>query len=413
MPGTVVGLGVVSLLTDVSSESVAAVLPLYLTVVVGLSPFAYGVVDGLYQGVSAAARVPAGWLSDRLDRPKWIALVGYGLSALTKVLLLPAAGFAAITAVIAADRVGKGLRTSPRDAMISMSSDPADLGRNFGVHRAMDTVGAMLGPLLAFVLLAVVPGGYDLVFLVSFVVALLGLSVLGLVVPDQRRRTRGTTPATPPAQTAPSTSTVPGPREPRPARPRLRDLGGPAFLRLCLVAGGLGLLTVSDGFLYLVLQEREGFAAQWFPLLFVVTSLTYLALAVPLGRLSDRVGRARVFVAGHVALLLAYLAAAGPLDGPLIGGAALLLLGTYYAATDGVVAALAARLTPTHLRASGIATVQTVVVLARLGSSLVFGLLWTAFGSGPAVLVMAVGLTLALVPAWFVVRSSDRVETPV
>src|SRR6187402_3559761 len=133
---------------------VAAVLPLYLTAQLGLGLLAYGFVDGLYQGVSAVVRIAGGYAGDRGGRPKWIAVTGYGLSALSRIALLPAHGFAAITGVIVADRLGKGLRTAPRDALIAASSDPKTLGRAFGVHRMLDTVGAAIGPLVAFALLA-------------------------------------------------------------------------------------------------------------------------------------------------------------------------------------------------------------------------------------------------------------------
>ncbi len=137
---TVLLLGVVSMLTDVSSEMVAAVLPLYLTAHVGLGYLAYGFVDGLYQGVSAVVRIAGGYAGDRGGRPKWIAAAGYGISALSRIALLPAQGLFAVTAVITGDRLGKGLRTAPRDALIAGASDPAMLGRAFGVHRTLDTV---------------------------------------------------------------------------------------------------------------------------------------------------------------------------------------------------------------------------------------------------------------------------------
>src|SRR6476620_6781824 len=138
VPATVIGLVVVSLLTDISSESVAAILPLYITVVVGMGPLAFGFVDGIYQGISAVVRIAAGWWADRTDRPKSVAAVGCGLSALSRAGLLLVQGFWAITSVVAVDRIGKGIRTGPRDALIATASDPADLGRSFGVHRAMD-----------------------------------------------------------------------------------------------------------------------------------------------------------------------------------------------------------------------------------------------------------------------------------
>ena len=201
---TVILLGLVSLLTDVSSEAVSAVLPLYLTAVLGLSPLAYGFIDGLYQGVSALVRILGGWLADRADRPKWVAFLGYGLSAVTKVALIAAQGLGAVTAVITVDRLGKGLRTAPRDALIAASTPAASLGRAFGVHRALDTAGAAIGPLLAFGILWFVPGDYRAVFIASLAAAVMGLAVLLLLVPDLRpRRDAGVlaaaTPLSPPS----------------------------------------------------------------------------------------------------------------------------------------------------------------------------------------------------------------------
>jgi MFS family permease len=384
---TVLLLGVVSMFTDISSEMVAAVLPLYLTTQVGLGYLAYGFVDGLYQGVSAVVRIGGGYAADRGGHPKWIAVIGYGVSAVSRLALLPAQGFAAIVAVISADRLGKGLRTAPRDAIIAESSDPARLGRAFGVHRTLDTVGAAIGPLVAFGVLALVPGSYDSVFVVSFAFAVVGLAVLVLFVPDVRTR----------AATA------------RAGLGRaLREVSGTRLRRPLLAVALLGVLTVGDGFIYLAVQQRDDLAANLFPLLYVGTNVAYLLLALPLGRLADRLGRARVFVGGHVALLAAYLAAGGQFGGAATTILVLVLLGTYYAATDGVLPALVSRLVPDDLRGSGIAAAQTVVALSRFVSALAFGSLWVLFGRGHALLVVGVLLALALPAAWLMLRPSDR-----
>lgn len=399
---TVVLMGLVSLLTDISSEAVAAVLPLYLTAVVGLSPLAYGVVDGLYHGVSALVRVLGGWLSDRADRPKWVAFAGYGLSALTKLALLPAQGFAAVSAVITVDRLGKGIRTAPRDAIIAASAPEESLGRAFGVHRALDTLGAALGPLVAFGVLVLVPGDYAAVFVTSFAAALLGLALLGLVVPDVRPR-RG--------RPVPDGARTTAPVRP-PAPPSWRRLADPSMRRLVAAAGLLGLLTISDGFLYLSLQARDDLAAQYFPLLFVGTNLAYFALAVPLGRLADRLGRARVLVGGHLFLLGAYVVAGGAVPGLAGTLTCLVLLGAFYAATDGVLPALTSTLVPAPVRATGIATTQTVVAVARFASSLLFGALWVGLGRGPAVLAVAGALALVVPLAWWLLRDVRAAGTP-
>ena len=386
---TVILLGVVSLLTDVSSEMVNAILPLYLTTEIGLGLLAYGFIDGIYQGVSAFVRIAGGFAADRGRRPKWVAVVGYGVSALSRIAMLPAHGFAAITAVVTADRLGKGLRTAPRDALIADASEPASLGRSFGVHRALDTVGAAIGPVVAFALLALVPGSYSSIFVVSFTFAIMGVAVLVLLVPNRRTGKAGPRVAT---------------------RELVRQIAAPAMRRPLLAAALLGLFTIGDGFLYLSLQRRDDFAAVLFPLLYVGTNVAYLTVAIPFGRLADRVGRAKVFLAGHLALLLVYLVAGGPWHGVAATLLVLALLGTYYAATDGVLAAIASQLTSADARGTGIAAVQTVVVIARFASSLLFGAIWVAVGRGPALLIASGALAVALSLATWLFWPSLRIR---
>ncbi|TBO55384.1 MFS transporter, partial [Streptomyces kasugaensis] len=177
--GPVLALGAVSLVTDISSEMVTAVLPLYFVLQLGLSPLQFGFLDGLYNGVTALVRLLGGHAADRGGRHKLVAGAGYALSAFSRLgLLLAGGGTVGIGASIAADRLGKGVRTAPRDALISLSAPPDALGRAFGVHRAMDTTGALLGPLAAFALLWATADAYDAVFVVSFCVGLLGVLML-------------------------------------------------------------------------------------------------------------------------------------------------------------------------------------------------------------------------------------------
>ncbi|GGR48942.1 MFS family permease [Nocardioides luteus] len=393
---TVVTLGIVSLLTDISSESVSAILPLYLTAVVGLSPVAYGLIDGLYQGVSSLVRIAAGWAADRTDRPQPVALAGYAMSAVARLGLIFAGGFGTISAAISLDRVGKGVRTAPRDAMIAASSDPARLGRSFGVHRALDTIGATLGPLLAFVILWRIADGYDTVLVVSLGFAVLGVATMAFFVPFRTgavrrvalRRER---------------------REPR-VRVRWRSVLTPGLTRVTGVSGALALLTVGDGFVYLALLETGGFAAQWFPVLYVGTNLAYLALAVPMGRLADRVGRARVLVLGHLPLAAAYLCAASGSGALWTTCAAVLLLGVFYAATDGTLAAVAGQLVPATVRSTGIATAQTATAIARLLAATGFGLLWYAVGPQVAMLLVCAVLVAAIPVGFAVLRRGSLAE---
>lgn len=389
----VIALGVVSMFTDISTESVSAILPLYITGVIGLSTVAYGVIDGLYQGISAVVRIAGGYASDRADQPKWVAFFGYGVSAVARVGLLFASGFAALSAVIAIDRLGKGIRTAPRDALITARSHPDNLARSFGVHRMLDTIGAALGPLLAFAILFVIPDGYGTIFVVSLAFAILGVIVLGFLVPNTRPRRERTADRS----------------QPR-ARFRWRDLNDPRLRRLLVTAGLLGLVTVGDGFIYLVLQSKSGFAAEYFPLLYVGTNVAFLALAVPLGRMADRFGRARVFILGHGALLAAYLCAALPATGWQLTVACLVLLGVFYAATDGILAALASQATAVETLASGIAAAQTAVAAARFLASVGFGLLWYSLGRDVAMAVVAVALAVVIPVTAVILRDLLRME---
>ncbi|WP_410671006.1 MFS transporter [Amycolatopsis sp. cmx-4-68] len=374
----VVALGMVSLVTDVSSEMVTAVLPLYLVLGLGLNPLQFGLLDGLYAGATAVVRVLGGHLADRWRRLKAVAGFGYGLSAVCKLGLIAAgSSVAAIGVVLAADRTGKGLRTAPRDALISLSSEPDALGRSFGVHRALDTVGAFLGPLAAMAVLALSLGSYPSVFFTSFCVAAVAVLLLALFVKDH-----------------------PGSAERAAvsARAAFGLLKQRDFRRVTLWAALLGLVTIGDSFVYLVLQRRWEIAATYFPLLPLGTAGVYLLLAVPLGRLADRVGRWSVFLGGHVALCAALVLLCGPAYAAL-PVVALGLHGVFYAATDGVLMAAAGPLIPRALRATGMAVVQTGQAGARMLSSVLFGLAWTLWDLRPAVLAAAVCLAVVAIAA--------------
>ncbi|MFE0377121.1 MFS transporter [Streptomyces inhibens] len=377
VPRTVFVLGTVSLITDISSEMVTAVLPLYLVATLGLSPLGFGLLDGVYNGVSALVRLAGGHLADRGGRHKAAAAAGYGLSALCKPALLLVHSVPLISVVLAADRTGKGLRTAPRDAMISLASTPQTQGRSFGVHRAMDTAGALLGPVAAFAILRVTAGGYDAVFTVSFCVAVTGVLVLLLFVPG-RTPTAGTSAPAARVSLAAAVGLL--------RRAELR--------RLTLCALLLGLATVSDSFLYLLLQRRLDLAQEWFPLLPIATAGSFLLLAVPLGQAADRWGRWRIFLAGHVGLLVAYGLVLAPVHAQVLPVVAVVLVlhGAFYAATDGVLMAAAAGVTPPELRSSGLALVQTGQAGARFACSVLFGAAWTAWGERTALSAAAVAL---------------------
>lgn len=375
VPANVLALGLVSLVTDISSEMVTAVLPLYMLLVLGLSPLQLGFLDGLYLAVASVVRLAGGRIADRGQRRKAVAAFGYGISAFAKLGLLAAGGsVAGLATAITVDRTGKGLRTAPRDALISLSTAEARQGQSFGVHRAMDTFGALLGPLAAVGLLAATGGAYRAVFMVSFCIAAAGVVLLMLYVRDKPQ----------PAPKPPAMFAV----------LRRRD-----FRRVCAATSLLGFVTISDFFLYLLLQQQLSVSPFLFPLLPLGTAAVYLLLAIPMGRLADAKGRAVVFLAGHVALGFAYILLMGTTASAILLVTVLVLHGLFYACTDGVLMSVAGSVLPPETRTGGMAVLQTVQAAARFVSSIAFGAMWTYGSPRTALLIMAAGLALALITA--------------
>ncbi|HVL25259.1 MAG TPA: MFS transporter [Thermomicrobiales bacterium] len=379
-------LGLTSMFTDISSEMVSSILPMYLVLNLHLSPFAFGVLDGIYLGGAAFVRLISGFLADKSRRHKEIAAAGYALSAVSRIGLLVVGGvWTLLASVILLDRLGKGIRSAPRDAMISLSTEPEKLGTAFGVHRAMDTAGAMIGPLIAFGLLTLTPDSYDTIFIVSLCFAVIGVGVISLFVQNPPNvAAKADEPAATPSLRA--------------ALSLARDA---RFGPLLIVGGALSLATMSDGFLYLTLQRRLDFNVGLFPLLYVATALVFMLLAIPMGQLADRFGRARIFFGGYAVLLAVYALLLLPWYGAAQVIVSLVLLGVYYAATDGVLMALASALLPEDLRTSGLALLTTVTNLGRLAASALFGLLWTWQGMSVAIWIFIVGLGVAtLLTGW-------------
>jgi MFS family permease len=382
-------LGITSLFTDISSEMVATILPLYLVFGLGLGPLAFGVLDGIQQGSSALIRVGAGFAADRLRKYKEIAAIGYGVSAFCKVgMLIAGSSVGGIASVIFLDRTGKGIRTAPRDALISLSTPAESLGTAFGVHRTLDTAGALIGPLLAFALLAAVPGSYDAIFVVSFAFALLGFGILTTFVENR----------------APTTEDV--------ERPSMRAAAGLVrdgrFRMLTIVGSVLAVATISDAFVYLSLQRRTDFDLRLLPLLYVGTAFVYMLLATPIGLLSDRVGRGRVFVGGYGLLIGMYALLLLPTVGAPVLILVLLLFGIYYAATDGVLMALASVALPPDLRGSGLSFLVSATSLGKLVASIAFGAIWAAAGIHAAIVTFGVAMLAATVVAGLLVTRAER-----
>lgn len=366
-------LGLTSLLTDMSSEMVVAVLPVYALYFLHVTPAAFGVIDGLQQGGASLVKLLSGLATDRTRRYKAIAASGYAASMFSRLGLLLAGPSATwLAPLVALDRVGKGIRTAPRDAIISLSVARESLGTAFGLHRTLDTIGALLGPLLGFAILLQIRDGYDVVFVVSVALAAIGVAVLVTFV---------SAPSVPDASLANDERELPRNAE---------------FWRVATSAAVLGLATVSDSFVYLSIQRLLGFPVEYLPLLYVATPGIYLSLATPAGRIADRFGSSRVIVAGYVAMFLLYLTLGSSLPPMAIGIVTVILLGMFYAATDGVFAALASATLPAERRAAGLATVSTANDVGRMIASVLFGWLWSSGATADALQYFQIGLIVAL-----------------
>jgi MFS family permease len=283
LPRTVVVLGFVSLLNDAASEMITPLLPVFLTATLGAGPAIVGLVEGVAEATASVLKLVAGRLADRGWRPKRLVLAGYGTSNATRPLIGLALGWPAVLLLRFLDRVGKGLRTAPRDALIAGAADASIRGRAFGFHRSMDHAGAVIGPLLASLLLAAaVPLGH--VFLWSVVPGLLVLALLAFGLPADARAERVTAPA------PPSWSRL-----------------DPALRRLVVAAGLLALAAVPE--VFVVLWARDaGLPIAAIPLLWAAASLAKMLLVFPAGVLSDRVGRLPLLLVGWTLRVIVLIA---------------------------------------------------------------------------------------------------------
>lgn len=396
----------VSFLTDISTEMVYPLLPFYLTLKLGAGPAILGLIEGLAESVASLLKVVSGRISDRLGRRKNLAVAGYGASTAGKVVLYLTGSWGGVLAGRVADRFGKGIRTAPRDAMVAESAPNGRQGWSFGLHRAMDSLGATGGALLAYILLVTLAGrgvgsasasAYRAVFLYSLVPAVLGVAAL-LFVRETGRR------AAPGALSAPSPA-APAAPSPRPSVPRT-SLGAafarldPRLKTLLVVTAIFTLGNSSNQFLLLRAGESIGEGAAL--LVYVLFNAAYALFSWPAGWASDKLGRRGVLVTGFLLYAVVYGSLAFGLGGVPWGYAAIFVLyGVYSALTDGVAKALVADLAPADLRATIMGLHATIVGIGLFPASFLAGLLWSAFGPAAAFglgaaagLVAAVGLGL-------------------
>jgi MFS family permease len=366
-------LGFVSMLMDISSEMIHALLPVYLVTVLGTSALVVGVIEGIAEATASITKVFSGALSDRLGRRKTLAAIGYGLAAVTKPVfpLAPTVGWLVAARFI--DRVGKGLRGAPRDALVADIAPPHLRGASFGLRQSLDTLGAFLGPLLAIGLMWWTQDAFQTVFWFAVLPAFLAFGLIVFAVKE---------PAHPPGR--------------RPVRAPLsrRELArlGSAYWWVVAVGAVFTLARFSEAFLVLRAQEA-GLALMWVPAVLVVMNLVYSAAAYPAGALSDRVGRTQLLVAGLVVLVAADLVLAF-VPGLWGVGAGVVLWGLHMAFTQGLLATLVADTAPAELRGTAFGVFNLVTGVALLAASVIAGLLWDQLGSSATFLAGA-GFALA------------------
>ncbi len=360
IPRGVWALGVVSLLMDLSSEMIHSLLPIFLVSVLGASATAVGILEGVAEALVLVVKMVSGTLSDWLGKRKALALAGYGLAALTKPLFPLADSFAVVFIARALDRIGKGIRGAPRDALVT-DLTPAPLrGASFGLRQSLDTLGALAGPLAASLLMVASGGSFRLVFWIAVLPAVLSVVVLAVLVRE------------------PEGAPLAREMRPRLAWSELRRFTR-AFWGVVAIGGVLTLARFSEAFLVLRAQGL-GLGVDYVPLVLVVMNLVYAASAYPAGRLSDRVERRSVLAAGTLALVVADIVlgvASGA--GGLIAGVA--LWGLHMGLSQGLLAALVADAAPEDRRGTAFGLFNLVSGVVLLAASVIAGVLWDRIGA--------------------------------
>jgi MFS family permease len=380
----VLALAAVSFFTDASSEMIYPLLPLFLTVTLGASAAFVGAIEGAADSVSALLKLASGWLSDRTRRRKPLVVAGYALASAVRPLVAIAQTGAHVLLIRVTDRVGKGIRGAPRDALIADSVDPALRGRAFGFHRAADHAGAVIGPLIVYVLMSQMAIGVRTIFWLAAIPAAIAVIVLIIGVRE--------TPPAPPARPA-----SPGPSTPAaPAAP----LGTRFFAYLAvLLLFTLGNST--DAFLLLRATEL-GVGAALLPVLWAMLHLVKSVSSTPGGILSDRRGRKPVIVAGWMVYALVYLMFGHATDAWHVW-ALFAVYGVYFGLTEGVERALVADIVPAARRGAAFGWYNLAIGLGALPASVIFGTIYDRFGALTAFSVGAGAAMLASVGLWIVV----------
>lgn len=372
IPRGVWALGLVSLFMDLSSEMIHALLPIYLVTVLGASMVTVGLIEGIAEAAAMIVKIFSGALSDWLGRRKLLAVIGYGLAAFTKPVFPLATGVGLIVTARFVDRIGKGIRGAPRDALIADLAPAHARGAAFGLRQALDTTGAFLGPLVAIGLMLWTANNFTLVFWIAVVPAFISFALIAFAVQEPPRHATETK-----------------------AQPRLRLADAArltaAFWIVVALSGVLTLARFSEAFLVLKAQH-VGLPIALVPMVLVAMNVVYALSAYPAGAASDRIGRHGVLLAGIATLIVADLVLAFAGNAAVVF-AGVVLWGLHMGLTQGLLATLVADTAPADLRGTAFGLFNFVGGVALLAASLIAGALWDAFGPAATFLAGA-GITL-------------------
>jgi MFS family permease len=350
-------LGFTSLFTDISSEMVYPLIPLFLASL-GAGPAALGVIEGFAESLASLLKVFSGYISDRVGKRKGLTLAGYISSAFGKVILSLATGWGTVLVARTVDRIGKGIRTAPRDALIAESTVPGKRGRAFGLHRGMDTAGAVIGVGTAYLIIAGGGREYTRVFLLSIIPAFIGAALLFWLKEPSRVQAV------------------------KPARPVFRWHVLPKRLRLFLTVAMVFSLGNSSNAFLLLRSSGPGHGPGGVLLLYLAYNVSYMLLSYPAGRLSDMLGRKAILVCGYAMYGAVYLGFAlfDPAQSAWLPWVLFPLYGVYSGLTDGVEKALVTDLAPQNVRVTAIGVHAMITGIGLLPASLLAGLLWEQWG---------------------------------
>ena len=384
-------IGWVSFFTDTASEMVYPLLPLFLTRVLGAGALSLGVIEGIAEAANSVLKIVSGRVSDRTGHPKRLMLAGYALSSAVRPLIALAATWSQVLAIRFTDRLGKGIRGAPRDAMLAEFAPATQRGRVFGFHRAMDHAGAVLGPLLAAAFLYVYPDDYRTLFALTLIPGVIVVLVI-LLIPER--------PASVPAPSSSAPALQASDPAPRASAPALHA-SVPAPLRLPLsVIFLFALGNASDAFLLLRLSDT-GIEAFWIPLLWAALHVVKVISSLAGGELSDRLGRVHLIATGWLFYAAVY-AGFALVDSPAWLVGIFLSYGIYFGLTEGVEKAWIADLAPANARGTAFGFYNATIGIGALLASVIFGIIWTrispeaAFFTGAALAVGATGLLYLL-----------------